>query len=203
MNRIIVIGLVLILLLAFPIQAGAQEDEELPVVNVVVFVTQDCTVCAQVMTNSIKPLMEEYGEQLNVIAIDVRTGIGSEVYAEVVEYFNLPPEHQEVPTVLMGERLIIGWVDIDELFAGFFTLELKEGGADWLPLPKLIEAVEEHVTEIDEEALATEVAQAQEIAGSSPSSPVAAWLQNNLGFTVLLILAAAVGIFAFRSQKKK
>ena len=132
--------LILILSLLFIQPAQAQTEEELPIVHAVLFYSPTCPHCHTVIDDDLPPLIEQYGEQLLIVCVNTQSVEGQELYLATVEYFELPPERQGVPALVVGETMLVGSGEIPTLFPGIIEKGLEEGGIPWPPIPGFIEA---------------------------------------------------------------
>ncbi len=86
--RIIIPIILLISLFISPArQAYAQSDS--PVVRAVLFYSPTCPHCHLVINETILPMIEKYGDQLQIIAIDVTQQQGQTLFLSAIQKFNL------------------------------------------------------------------------------------------------------------------
>lgn len=137
MHRLIPVLATLALLLPAPTPAAAQE----PVVNAVFFFSPTCPHCHDVMDRDLPPLREEYGERLRVIAVDVSSQGGQDLYRATVAHFQLPPSRQGVPTIVVGTEVLVGSMEIPQRFPGIIEAGLASGGIDWPPVEAVRQAL--------------------------------------------------------------
>ena len=125
--------------------ANAQEGEyNGPVVYAVLFYSPTCPHCHVVIDEVITPMMEEYGERLQVIGINTSTPEGSELFSATHTYYKVPPNMQGVPTLLVGETILVGSGDIPDRFPGIVIVGLEGDGIDWPAEPKIRELLAIH-----------------------------------------------------------
>ncbi len=113
-------------------------DEGGPVVYAVLFYSQTCPHCHQVITGVLEPLMEQYGEQLRIGGVGTHTVEGNALYQAAVEHFQIPLERRGVPTLIIGDVVLVGSVEIPEQFPGLVEQGLAAGGMDWPAIPGLL-----------------------------------------------------------------
>ena len=111
------------------------------VVRAVLFYSPTCPHCHTVMTEDLPPLAARYGEQLQIIAIDVTTPDGTALYQAAVLAFEVPAERLGVPTLIVGDLVLVGSFEIPEQFPGLIEEYLARGGVDWPEIPGLPAAV--------------------------------------------------------------
>lgn len=127
----------LFLLQSPPAFAGA------PVVKAILFYSPTCPHCDKVITEDLPPLIEKYGDQLQIVAIDVSTPRGQEFYQAAVAQFSIPGPRIGVPTLVLGEVVLVGATEIPEQLPGLIDAGLARGGVDWPDIPGLKEALAE------------------------------------------------------------
>ena len=89
--------------------------------------------------------MEQYGEQCQIVGINVAETGGQALYQMVVEHFQLPQERLGVPALIVGDTVLIGSLEIPEQFPGIIEAGLENGGIDWPAIPGLLELIGEEV----------------------------------------------------------
>jgi uncharacterized membrane protein len=87
------------------------------------------------------PLVELNGAQLEILYVNTWSSLGQQLFQAAVERFDIPPEEQAVPTLIVGETRLLGSGDIPKLFPGIVELGLTQGGIDWPDLAGLEEAL--------------------------------------------------------------
>ena len=131
----------LIIILGFsPIVDTAQAQE--PIVHAVLFYSPTCGHCAQIIEEVLPGLDRQYGSQLVIYGVNTYSEAGNALFASYVELFNVPDERQAVPTLVVGDQVLLGSSEIPELFPGIIEEGLKNGGIDWPVIDGLIEVME-------------------------------------------------------------
>jgi uncharacterized membrane protein/thiol-disulfide isomerase/thioredoxin len=110
-----------------------------PVVHAVLFYSPTCGHCHKVITETLIPLIEQYGEQLVIVGVDISQPDGQTVFHTVLQYFN--QEIGYVPFLVIGDTYLVGSADIPEKFPGLVEQYLALGGLDWPAIPGLAEAL--------------------------------------------------------------
>ncbi|MGD9101390.1 MAG: vitamin K epoxide reductase family protein [Anaerolineae bacterium] len=108
-------------------------------VRAVLFYSPACPHCHQVINEVLMPMVEEYGDQLQIVGIDTSQPSGSQLYQATVERFQVPPERRGVPTLVVGDVVLVGSVEIPGQFPTLFEEGLAAGGIDWPDIPGLAE----------------------------------------------------------------
>lgn len=124
----------LLLWVTFPMhRANAQQ----PVVRAVLFFSETCGHCHEVMEKYLPPLAQKYGQQLDIVGVDVNHELGMEIYQSMLVRYNVPDERVGVPTLVVGSEVLVGAVEIPEKLPGIIEQGLASGGIDWPEIPGL------------------------------------------------------------------
>jgi uncharacterized membrane protein len=118
-----------------PVQA------EPAVVRAVLFYSPSCPHCHQVITTNLPPLFEKYGDQLQIAGIDTSSAGGQALYEAAIRRFNIPPERMGVPTLIVGDVVLVGSLEIPQQLPGLIEKYLAQGGVDWPDVPGPAEAL--------------------------------------------------------------
>lgn len=140
MKRAHFLFLMLCLLMAIAPAAAAQEADA-PVVRAVLFYSPTCPHCHTVINETLLPMMEQYGDKLVVIGINITEPGGQALYTASTQQFQVPDELQGVPRLVVGDRFLVGSVQIPQEFPGIVEQGLADGGIDWPAIPGLAEAL--------------------------------------------------------------
>lgn len=127
----------LLLALLIPSVAFAQA----PVVRAVLFYSPTCPHCEVVITETLPPLFETYGDQLQIVGIDVTTPDGQALYLAALEALRVPEDQRGVPKLVLGQTVLTGSRDIPAQLPGLIEAGLAAGGVDWPAIPELAEAL--------------------------------------------------------------
>ena len=71
------------------------------VVHAVLFYSPSCGHCELVITETLPPLFEQYGEQLSIVGVDVTQPAGQVLFQAALQYFN--QESGPVPFLVVGD----------------------------------------------------------------------------------------------------
>jgi len=107
------------------------------VIHAILFYSPTCPHCHEVMTKVIPPLENKYGLQLDIVNVDTTTPLGQKLYEESVEKFNIPGERLGVPTLIVGDSVLVGSKEIPGLFPSIIEKGLATGGIEFSDLPSL------------------------------------------------------------------
>jgi len=112
-----------------------------PVVHAVMFYSPSCGHCEYVIENVLPPLLRQYKEQFEIVGVNVTEAGGQELYQAAIEAFAIPPERLGVPTLIIGEHVLVGSGEIPEQLPGLIETYLAQDGVDWPAIPGFAEAL--------------------------------------------------------------
>lgn len=141
---------------ALPVQAATS------VVHAVLFYSPSCGHCHQVITEDLPPLLEKYGDQLQIIGIDVTNEAGQALYQNAIKFFEIPDDRLGVPTLVIGETILVGSAEIPEQLPGLIESGLAAGGIALPAIPGLQEALANSQEAAQQEPAQAETPQASE-----------------------------------------
>jgi uncharacterized membrane protein len=127
--------------LVTPFTTAAQSTEA-SVVRAVLFYSPTCGHCHYVITEVLMPMVDDYGgDRLQIIGIDTSQPDGSQLYQAAIERFQLLPQRQGVPTLVIGDVILVGSAEIPEVFPGMVKEALDKDGIDWPDIPGLDQVI--------------------------------------------------------------
>ena len=112
-----------------------------PVVQAVLFYSPTCSHCHYVISEVLLPLAEQYGDQLQLAAIDTTQPNGAAVYQAAIKQYQIPPERQGVPTLIIGQVVLVGSQEIPAEFPILVEAKLAAGGIGWPDIPGLAQII--------------------------------------------------------------
>ena len=121
-------------------------------VRSVLFFAPSCPHCHEIMQDFLPPVLERYGHQLVILAINVETPEGLTVYRAVVSHFDLTPDRLGVPALIVDDRMLVGSGEIPADFPGLIDAGLAAGGIDW-PRIAAVRAFMKDLTNLQESGL--------------------------------------------------
>jgi cytochrome c biogenesis protein CcdA len=89
------------------------------------------------MENHLPPLVEKYGDRLEIASIETSNPTHYEVYLAAIELFGVPPQRQGVPALYIGDTHLVGAAEIADQLDGLIEHNLDQGGVDYPPIPGL------------------------------------------------------------------
>jgi uncharacterized membrane protein/thiol-disulfide isomerase/thioredoxin len=144
MSRIMLILLSLTLWIGTATPAYAMENPGLSnqvIVRAVLFFSPSCGHCHTVIEQVLPPLAEKYGEQLEILLINITTPEGRQLFQSAADYFKELREIRGVPTLVVGEQVLIGSLEIPEQFPNIIEAGIHSGGIEWPSIPGLSEVL--------------------------------------------------------------
>jgi uncharacterized membrane protein/thiol-disulfide isomerase/thioredoxin len=134
--------------------SGRPAENPGDIVRAVLFFSPTCGHCHKVIEEDIPPLIERYGERLEILMIDISTSDGRQLFQSAAEFFGNLREIRGVPTLVIGEQVLIGSREIPEQFPGLIDIGLNSGGVEWPAIPGLTEFIQPQADEnLKDEAL--------------------------------------------------
>jgi uncharacterized membrane protein len=113
--------------LATPARAWAQDAE----VRAILFYSPTCPHCHDVMDRYLPPILERFGDRLQVITINAATPDGGRLYQDMLTAYAVPRERLGVPALVVGGRLLVGSQEIPAELPAIVEAGLAAGGIDW------------------------------------------------------------------------
>jgi len=89
------------------------------------------------MDNDLPPLVDKYGDQLEIARIELTDPTVYKVYVAAIELFDVPPKRQGVPALYIGDTHLVGSDEIATELDGLIEKYLKQGGVDYPAVPGL------------------------------------------------------------------
>ncbi len=117
--------------------AFGQTEETPPVVHAVLLYSSSCPHCHYVITEVLPPLGERFGNRLQIFLINVQGSEGQDIFWNAVDQFEIPPERQGVPLLVVGEEVLVGGNEIPERFPTLIEEGIEKGGIPWPEIPGL------------------------------------------------------------------
>jgi len=125
-------------LVLVPIRIAHAQTED-PVVHAVLFFSPSCPHCHLVLNETITSLIDQYGDQLQIIAIDVTQPNGEALFLNALKKFDL--EYGGVPLLVIGNTYLLGSLEIPTEFPSLIEAYLAQGGVDWPDISGLQEGL--------------------------------------------------------------
>lgn len=114
-------------------QTGAEE----PVARVVMFWSNNCPHCHDVLDKVLPPLQQQYRDRLEILLVETSSPDKAELLFQAAETFGIPREHIGVPFLVIGDTPLLGSVEIPGQLPGLIEEHLAAGGVDYPDIPGL------------------------------------------------------------------
>jgi uncharacterized membrane protein len=132
LGRALAVLLVALVAWAAP-SAGAADGA----VHILFFSSPHCPFCGIVADRDLAPLRDRHGASLQVRVIDTSTPGGAAALQTLWEQRDLPAARRGVPTVVIGDRVLVGAREIPEQLPDLIARARAAGGAPAPELPGL------------------------------------------------------------------
>lgn len=140
MKRLVpILSAALVLIAATLTILPAAAQTETPVVRAILFWRNGCPHCHYVIENVLPSLQQQYGEQLDILMIEIVSAEDASRLYDVAALYGIPPERVGVPFLVIGDQVLIGSRQIPDELPGLIEAYLAQGGVDWPPVPHLDE----------------------------------------------------------------
>lgn len=131
----LLISWVLVWRAALPVQAAEH------MVRAVLFYLPTCDHCRQIITHDLAPLLDQYGPQLEIVGVDIDQPAGWELYQVAMQHFDIPEAQRGVPTLIVGNVVLIDSSRISRQFPDLIEQYLPLGCVGWPDIPGLTVAL--------------------------------------------------------------
>lgn len=128
---------------SFPAARGAAITlQAAPAVHVLYFYSPDCPHCQAVQEEVLAPLQTRYGARFDLRKLEIGVPSNYELLIRAEERWQVRPEARGIPTIVVGDEILIGEDIIRAQFPALVEQGLAQGGLDWpdLPIPEAIKA---------------------------------------------------------------
>lgn len=145
MRRFSLLMLALLLLLAAPLSAQAQatgpaaEPAADGKVHAVLFWMTTCPHCHIVIDEVLPPLQQQYGDQLDILLLEVSGPAYADVFMAAAEHYGVAGGSVGVPFMIIGEHALFGSQQIPAELPGLIESYLASGGVAYPNVPGLAE----------------------------------------------------------------
>jgi len=159
-------------------------------VRAVLFWKDGCAHCHEVLENVLPPLQEKYGQQLEILLVEVVTLEDVDRLYELAAAYGIPRERVGVPFLILGEQVLIGSTQILAEFPGLISPYLAQGGLDWPNNPILAGLIPTPIPGIESPVLRSPVDEATPVPMEFPLTSTGSVRDN--GFTLAIVVLAGM-----------
>jgi cytochrome c biogenesis protein CcdA/thiol-disulfide isomerase/thioredoxin len=103
--------------------------------HVLYFYANECTHCKAVYDEVLTPLMEKYGDQLDLRMLETGIPENYELLIATEAYFKVKPEERALPVIVVGEQILIGEEPARTSLASLLEEGIANGGIIWPSIP--------------------------------------------------------------------
>lgn len=162
-------------------------------VRAVYFSSPECPFCTIISQDHLDPLQKSLGEELELLTVDTTTEDGARALRQFWVDYDVPSRRRGVPTVVVGDEVLVGAQEIPAQFPKIVDQGLLDGGIDW-PAVAGLESLQEAAPPPPVEA--TEQTLLDRIAGDLPGNAIAILL-------LIILLAVAASSVPRRSWQER
>lgn len=138
--------LITLLLTLFP---NNESIAQTPIVRAILFFKPSCGYCVQLINQDLLPILEKYGDRVEIISIDVTNPEGDRLRQLAAEQLNVSPERIVVPMLVVGDVVLVGGVEIPQLLPTIIEEGLALGGIDWPNIPEIEDVIDKNISSIE------------------------------------------------------
>lgn len=184
-RRFLLLATLLIILMFF--SSFTFVKAQTPVIRAVLFFSTDCVHCQEVMNTVLPPIVDQYPGQLDIVGIDVSHPLGETLYRDTVVALNVPDDRLGVPTLVVGNQVLVGADEIPAYFPNIIQAGLAAGGLDWPEIPGLQSVLAAQIQPIKSIGASSSPIQSDPSADGTPGF-VTNFLKDPLANTVAVIV---------------
>lgn len=103
-------------------------------VRAVLLTTPDCRFCRQIVEQDLPPILDRFGQQLQILLVDISHPSGETLYQAALQYFEVG---QPGVPLLIIDRIALQGSNIADRLPALVERYLMSGGVDWPAVPGL------------------------------------------------------------------
>ncbi|MBG0787713.1 MAG: hypothetical protein H0S79_21705 [Anaerolineaceae bacterium] len=113
---------------AGPVVPAATEAYAEDAVHAYFFYANDCPHCHAALEEVVYPLEAKWGDKLEVRLLEIGTPEYYEALMAVETHFEVPAANRSIPTLVVGDQILIGESEINDNFPGIVSDGIAAGG---------------------------------------------------------------------------
>jgi uncharacterized membrane protein len=110
---------------------------EQPVVHAVLFYSNGCPYCEEVLTGILPKVQSKYQAQLSMMVVELASSKDVDNLYTLATVFGLGKEQVAVPFMVIDQAVLVGADEINSKLSGLIDLYLSAGGVDYPDIPLL------------------------------------------------------------------
>ena len=117
-----------------PVGPGLSPETEQPIENVVqgwYFYANDCPHCLAVLEDFLNPLIEAKGNLVDIRLLEISDPLYYEALMAVEAHFNIDPADRAIPTLVIGDTILIGETAIEDQLTALVEGGIESGGIEF------------------------------------------------------------------------
>lgn len=147
MQKTLIVLFILLSVLGLPTSAKSEPiQSEQPIVHTVLFWSNGCPYCSQVLTDILPTLQEKYNSRLNILLIELITSEDVDHLYTLGSALGLSKEQISIPFLLIDHTALIGANEIRDQLPNLIEGYLSAGGLEYPNFPQLSEMLPMGVT---------------------------------------------------------
>lgn len=144
-KKSLIILLLLLITPWFQISPASAQTTGQPKVRAIMFWLSTCGNCEYVINEVLPPLQDQYGDQLEILLIELVTQEDVDRLYETAAIVGIAKENVGVPFMLVGESVLKGSEQIPSELPGLIELHLAQGGLNYPDYPSLAAYIPESI----------------------------------------------------------
>jgi len=104
-------------------------------VHLLYFYSTDCPHCMIVLEELVHPMEYEFGTKFHVTLVEIDYADNYELLIRAEGYFGVKAEERAIPTIVIGEKILIGEEEARSQLRGIVEQGILNGGIPWPAIP--------------------------------------------------------------------
>jgi uncharacterized membrane protein len=197
MRKSLIILITLLLVFISPNSTHAEPTQsEQPIVHAILFYSNGCPYCEDVLTGILPEVQGKYQSQLSIMVVELASSKDVDNLYNLARVFGLSKEQVAVPFMVIDRTVLVGADEINSKLVGLIDRYLSSGGVAYPDIPLLTSMLTQGVQFSSIES--TQQLLSQQVAGPNSLGLTLAWvilvlMVFGLVFSVAMVLRAFQG----------
>ncbi|GAB4512819.1 MAG: hypothetical protein OHK0046_12900 [Anaerolineae bacterium] len=178
MMRLVAKRLFIVFVLGAVVVLPTHAQSVLDKVYAVLFYSPTCPHCHKVITEDLPGIQERFGDQLEVLFINVSTEGGAALTYSACDAYGILEQCGGVPMMIIGEHVLYGALQIPQQMPGIVEAGLAEGGISLPAFPGMMTAYNAMLEQTGAAAPESATAQESSTTAENASAAVSTETQN-------------------------